>query len=314
MKRYGFGVDVGGTTCKIGLFETTGQIIDKWEISTNTADNGKAILPEVAASLKAKMAEKNISKDDIEGIGVGIPGPVRSDGSVSRCVNLGWTNIHVPKELEVMMEGITVKAGNDANVAALGEMWQGGGKGYENVIMVTLGTGVGGGIIIGEKIIPGTNGAGGEIGHMIVNPQEAIACNCGRKGCLEQYTSATGITRLAKERLGEEHEKSLLDAARVISAKSVFDAYKEGDKIAKEIIEKFAYILGSTLSNIACVVDPEVFVIGGGVSKAGQPLIDVVEKHFKEVAFSSCQDTKFALASLGNDAGMYGCVKLILGE
>lgn len=314
MKRYGFGVDIGGTTCKIGLFETTGQVIDKWEIPTNTEDNGKAILPNVAASLKAKMAEKNISKDEIEGIGVGLPGPVRSDGSVSTCVNLGWKNVHVPNELEVMMEGISVKAGNDANVAALGEMWEGGGKGYKNVVMVTLGTGVGGGIIIGESIVAGTNGAGGEIGHMTVNPHEVIACNCGRKGCLEQYASATGITRLAKERLEKDHEKSLLDQAEEISAKAVFDAYKEGDSIAEEIVEKFAYILGSTLSNIACVVDPEVIVIGGGVSKAGQPLIDAVEKHFKEAAFSSCKDTKFALASLGNDAGIYGCVKLILGE
>lgn len=314
MKKYGFGVDIGGTTCKIGLFETTGQIIDKWEISTNTAENGKNILSDVAASLKAKMAEEGIRKEEVEGIGVGIPGPVRSDGSVAVCVNLGWKNVHVPKELEVMMEGIMVRAGNDANVAALGEMWQGGGKGYENVVMVTLGTGVGGGIIINEKIIAGTNGAGGEIGHVTVNPYETIACNCGRKGCLEQYTSATGITRLANERLAAEHETSLLDSAAEISAKAVFDAYKEGDKIAAEIVEKFGRILGGALSNFACVVDPEVFVMGGGVSKAGEVLIDVVQKHFKEVAFSSCEDTKFALASLGNDAGMYGCVRMILGE
>lgn len=314
MKKYGFGVDIGGTTCKIGLFETTGQIIDKWEIPTNTAEGGKNILPNVAASLKAKMAEEGIRKEEVEGIGVGIPGPVRSDGSVGVSVNLGWKNVHVPKELEVMMEGIMVKAANDANVAALGEMWQGGGKGYENVVMVTLGTGVGGGIIINERIIAGTNGAGGEIGHVVVNPDEAIACNCGRKGCLEQYTSATGITRLAKERLATEHETSLLDTAPEISAKAVFDAYKEGDRIAAEIVEKFGRILGNALSNIACVVDPEVFVIGGGVSKAGEVLIEVVQKYFKEAAFSSCEDTKFALASLGNDAGMYGCVRMVLGE
>lgn len=314
MKKYGFGVDIGGTTCKIGLFETTGQIIDKWEIPTNTTEGGKNILSDVAASLKAKMAEESIGKEEIEGIGVGIPGPVRSDGSVAVCVNLGWKNVHVPKELEVMMEGIRVKAGNDANVAALGEMWQGGGKGYENVVMVTLGTGVGGGIIVNEKIVAGTNGAGGEIGHMTVNPYETIACNCGRKGCLEQYASATGITRLAKEALAVEHETSLLDTAEEISAKAVFDAYKENDKLAAQIVEKFADILGNALSNVASVVDPEVFVIGGGVSKAGEVLIEAVQKHFKEAAFSSYKDTKFTLASLGNDAGMYGCVKMILGE
>lgn len=314
MKKYGFGVDIGGTTCKIGLFETTGQIVDKWEIPTNTQEGGKNVLSDVAASLKAKMAERAIDKEEVEGIGIGIPGPVRGDGSVSVCVNLGWKNMHVPKEMEVLMEGIRVKAANDANVAALGEMWQGGGKGYENVVMVTLGTGVGGGIIINEKIVPGTNGAGGEIGHATVNPHETIACNCGRCGCLEQYASATGITRLAKEALAKEHASSLLDNAPEISAKSVFDAYKENDELAVEIVNKFAGILGKTLSNVACVVDPEIFVIGGGVSKAGQPLIDVVEKHFKESAFSSCEDTKFALASLGNDAGMYGCVRMIIGE
>lgn len=314
MKKYGFGVDIGGTTCKIGLFETTGQIIDKWEIPTDKVEEGKNILPNIAASLKAKMAEEGITKDDVEGIGVGIPGPVRCDGSVSVCVNLGWKNVHVPKELEDMMEGIKVMAGNDANVAALGEMWQGGGKGHEDVVMVTLGTGVGGGIIVGGKMVAGSNGAGGEIGHITVNPHDSIACNCGRKGCLEQYASATGITRLAKERLASEHESSPLDTAEEISAKAVFDAYKEGDKTAEEIVEKFGRILGSALSNIACVADPEIFVIGGGVSKAGETLIDVVKKYYREAAFAPCEDTRFALASLGNDAGMYGCVKLILGE
>lgn len=314
MKKYGFGVDIGGTTCKIGLFETTGQIVDKWEIPTDTTDSGKNILPNIAASLKTKMADAGISKDEIEGIGVGLPGPVRSDGSVAVCVNLGWKNVHVPNELEVMMEGIRVRAGNDANVATLGEMWQGGGKGYKNVVMITLGTGVGGGIIVGEKMVAGTNGAAGEIGHITVNPHEHIACNCGRKGCLEQYTSATGITRLAKEALAADHEASLLDDAEEISAKAVFDAYKEDDKLAAQIVEKFANILGSALSNLACVVDPEVFVIGGGVSKAGAPLIEAVEKAYEKSAVSFCKGTRFALATLGNDAGMYGCVRLILGE
>ncbi|MEG1291398.1 MAG: ROK family glucokinase [Lachnospiraceae bacterium] len=316
MKKYGFGIDIGGTTCKIGLFETTGQIVEKWEITTNTTECGKHILSNVADSLNKKMKEKGIAREEIEGIGIGVPGPVRGDGSVSTCVNLGWKNMHVPKEMEVLMEGITVKAGNDANVAALGEMWQGGGKGYENVVMVTLGTGVGGGIIINERIVAGTNGAGGEIGHITVNRQESIPCNCGRKGCLEQYASATGIARLARECLSKEHAPSSLDSIELekVIAKDVFDAYKTGDTLAKEMIEKFADILGNALANIACVVDPEVIVIGGGVSKAGEVLLDVVQKHFKEVAFSSCAETKFALASLGNDAGMYGCVKLIIGE
>ncbi len=312
MKKYGFGVDIGGTTCKIGLFETTGQLVEKWEIPTDTQEAGKNILPDVAASLKGKMQERGIPKEEVEGIGIGIPGPVQADGSVAVCVNLGWKNINVPKDLEPLMDGIPVKAGNDANVAALGEMWQGGGKGCKSLIMVTLGTGVGGGIIIDEQIVPGTHGAGGEIGHIVVNPHEKIACNCGRKGCLEQYCSATGIVRLAKEFLAEEHGPSLLDDVQEISAKAVFDTYKENDELAVKIVEKFARILGRALSSFACVTDPEVFVIGGGVSKAGTPLIDVVNKYYKEAAFSSCTDTKFALASLGNDAGMYGCARLIL--
>ncbi|EOS48500.1 ROK family glucokinase [Lachnospiraceae bacterium JLR.KK009] len=312
MKKYGFGVDIGGTTCKIGLFETTGQLVEKWEIPTNTQDAGKNILPDVAASLNGKMQERGISRDEIEGIGIGIPGPVQADGSVAVCVNLGWKNVDVPKEMGALMEGILVKAGNDANVAALGEMWQGGGKGCKSLIMVTLGTGVGGGIIVDEKIVAGTHGAGGEIGHIVVNPHEKIACNCGRKGCLEQYCSATGIVRIAKEFLAEGHEASLLDKAEEVSAKTVFDTYKENDALAVKIVEKFAYILGHALSNFACVTDPEVFVIGGGVSKAGEPLIEIVNKYYKKDAFSSCTDIKFALASLGNDAGMYGCVRLIL--
>ncbi len=312
MKKYGYGVDIGGTTCKIGLFETNGTILEKWEIPTNTQEAGKNILSDVAESLKKNMKERGISKEELEGIGVGLPGPVRIDGIVPVCVNLGWKNVHVSKEMEVLMDNIPVKAANDANVAALGEMWQGGGKGCANVVLVTLGTGVGGGIIVNGEIVSGSNGAGGEIGHITVNPHEEIFCNCGRKGCLEQYASATGIKRLAKERLATEHETSVLDEDEEISAKTVFDAYKRGDKTAVEIVDKFARILGNALSNIACVADPEVFVIGGGVSKAGDPLLEAVKKYYCQAAFSSCTDTRFALASLGNDAGMYGCVKLIL--
>lgn len=312
MKKYAFGVDLGGTTCKMGLFETTGNLLEKWEIPTDTSDEGKNILPDIARSLKENMEEQIISKDDIEGIGIGLPGPVRSDGVVPVCVNLGWKNINVAKELGTLMDGIKVKAANDANVAALGEMWQGGGRGSKNLVMVTLGTGVGGGIIIDGEIMTGSNGAGGEIGHITVNPHETVACNCGRKGCLEQYASATGIVRLARKHLAEEHQSSILEELGEISAKEVFDVYKNGDKTAEAIVEEFARILGNALSNLACVLDPEVFVIGGGVSKAGKPLLDAVEKYYRQSAFSSCDFIRFALASLGNDAGIYGCVKLVL--
>ena len=311
MKKYGFGVDIGGTTCKIGLFETSGKMLDKWEIPTNKADNGGHILDDVAASNDEKMKSASIAKEDVEGIGVGVPGPVLEDGSVSVCVNLGWGQIQVADELS-SKTGLPVKVGNDANVAALGEMWQGGGKGYTGVVMVTLGTGVGGGIIHNGKIIPGANGAGGEIGHITVNTEEKDTCGCGRHGCLEQYASATGIVRMAKKLLAEKDAESSLRGFEPLTAKDIFDEAKKGDALALEAVEILGETLGMALSNIACVVNPQVFVIGGGVSRAGDILIDTVAKHFKEHAFASCKNTKFALASLGNDAGMYGCVQMIL--
>lgn len=312
MKKYGFGVDVGGTTCKIGLFETTGALLDKWEIKTDISDNGSHILADVAVALKGKMTEQNIAPEEVQGIGIGVPGSVRSNGIVNVCVNLGWKNVAVESELSAMMDNITVKAGNDANVAALGEMWQGGAKGYRDVVMVTLGTGVGGGIIVGGKIVAGAHGAGGEIGHITMNPKETEACGCGRKGCLEQYSSATGVVRLAQQVLAAEHEKSVLDSLADVTAKDVFDAYKADDQTAKVIVDQFAAVLGKALGKVACVVDPEIFVIGGGVSKAGQPLIDAVQKAYQKEAFSVCGEAKFALATLGNDAGIYGCVQLVL--
>lgn len=312
MKKYGFGVDVGGTTCKLGLFETTGALLEKWEIPTDTSDNGKNILDDVAAALKEKMAEKQMSVEDIQGIGIGVPGPVNSKGVVLFCDNLGWGRVDVADELMEKMDGIPVKAGNDANAAALGEMWQGGGKGYQDVVMVTLGTGVGGGIIIGGKVVDGAHGAGGEIGHITMNPYETEACGCGRKGCLEQYSSATGLVRLGRKALAEEHEATVLDSVKEVTAKVIFDAYKDGDKVAADIVGEFAAVLGRGLSIVACVADPEIFVIGGGVSKAGQSLLDAVQKVYEKEAYGACKGTKFALATLGNDAGIYGCMQMIL--
>lgn len=313
MKKYGFGVDIGGTTCKIGLFETTGGLVEKWEIPTRKENNGENILPDVAAFITAKMVEKDILKGDIQGIGIGVPGPVTGEGVVLKCVNLGWDVINVAKDMEERT-GFTVKVGNDANVAALGEMWQGGGKGYQNVIMVTLGTGVGGGIIIDGNIVNGSNGAGGEIGHIFVDETEEETCGCGKRGCLEQYASATGVVRLAKRALAADHRESTLRSVDEISAKAVFDAAKEGDVIALEVVEKMGSFLGTALANIACVADPEVFVIGGGVSKAGTIVTESIRKYYIERAFHSCRNANFALAELGNDAGVYGCVYLLLSD
>lgn len=311
MKKYGFGVDVGGTTIKMGFFETSGMLIDKWEIKTDTSNGGENILSDIAKAIDNKLAQEGISKNDVQGVGVGVPGPVNSKGIVLKCVNLGWGVFNVEEEL-ASLTGLKVKAGNDANVAALGEMWQGAGKGSEDMVMVTLGTGVGGGIIVDGKVIAGANGAGGEIGHITVNNDEIEACNCGQYGCLEQYTSATGIVRMAKRKLAKTDEETSLRAVEELSAKTIFDEAKKGDKIAGELVEELGKILGGTLSNIAAVTNPEVIVIGGGVSKAGQILIDTIHKHFTESVFHACKDTRFALAGLGNDAGMYGCVKMLL--
>lgn len=311
MKKYGFGVDVGGTTIKMGFFETDGKLLDKWEIKTDTTNGGENILSDIAKSIDNKLAQEGISKSDVQGIGVGVPGPVNSKGVVLKCVNLGWGVFNVEEALS-NLTGLMVKAGNDANVAALGEMWQGAGKGSEDMIMVTLGTGVGGGIIVDGKVIAGANGAGGEIGHITVNNDEIEACNCGQYGCLEQYTSATGIVRMAKRKLAKTDEETSLRAVEELSAKTIFDEAKKGDKIAGELVEELGKILGGTLSNIAAVTNPEVIVIGGGVSKAGQILIDTIHKHFTESVFHACKDTRFVLAGLGNDAGMYGCVKMLL--
>ncbi len=311
MKEYCFGIDVGGTTVKCGLFSVKGDILDKWEIPTRTENNGVNILPDVAATIDAKIQEKGIARDTIAGVGVGIPGPVNEDGAVICAVNLHWGYVELEKELE-KLTGLTVKAGNDANVAALGEMWKGGGAGYHNVVMVTLGTGVGGGIIVNGKIVTGTHGAGGEIGHIHVEDDETLSCNCGNQGCLEQYASATGVVRLANRMLEATDKASVLRNEEV-TAKAVFDAVKAGDELAMEVAEKFGKYLGTALAVIAGVVDPEVFVIGGGVSKAGKILLDYVEKYYKKYVFQGSRDCAFALAELGNDAGICGAAKLVLG-
>ena len=311
MAKYVFGVDIGGTTVKLGLFNIDGEVLDKWEITTRKEDGGAYILKDIAESVEAKMAEKNIDKSDVTGVGMGVPGPVKEDGTVMKCVNLGWGMFNAAEELSGLL-GLPVKEGNDANMAALGEYWQGGGKEYKSIIMVTLGTGVGGGIIINGKMMAGVNGAGGEIGHMTVDLDEQDKCNCGKKGCLEQYASATGIVRLANRALQSSDKPSKLRDVKTISAKEIFDAAKEGDELAQSLAEEHGKYLGLALANVACVVDPDAFVIGGGVSKAGDILIDITKKYFEEYAFHACRNASFKLATLGNDAGIFGAAASIL--
>lgn len=311
MPKYGFGIDIGGTTIKFGFFKIDGTLINKWEVNTRKEENGKYILEDISKEIKVKMKEKGIYRNDVVGVGLGVPGPVIEDGTVLKCVNLGWGIFNVEQTLSEMID-LPVKAGNDANVAALGEMWQGGGKGYKNILMVTIGTGVGGGVIINGNIISGAHGAGGEIGHIKVVKNETEVCGCGKTGCLEQYASANGIVKEAKRLLNKDDSASVLRDFDEITSKVIFDSAKEGDKLANKLVEKLGEKLGYALASVSCVCDPEVFVIGGGVSKAGSILINSVQKYFKQKAFHACEGTKFELAKLGNDAGIYGGVKLVL--
>ncbi|MCM1263185.1 MAG: ROK family glucokinase [Butyrivibrio sp.] len=311
MADYVFGVDVGGTTVKLGLFDINGNVLDKWEIPTRTEDGGKNILSDIAAAIKAKMGQKNITQADVAGVGVGVPGPVDGDGVVQGAVNLGWGTFNIKEELTALLDGMCVEGGNDANVAALGEMWKGGGQGHKNLVAVTLGTGVGGGIIINGEIVTGAAGAGGEIGHIHVEDNEKEQCGCGNYGCLEEYASATGIVRLAKRTLAASSKDSVLRSGEV-SAKTVFDAVKDKDELAIEVAEKFGEYLGKGLGIIAGVVNPEIFVIGGGVSKAGEVLFDYIRPSFEATVFHGCKDAVFALATLGNDAGIFGAAKMVL--
>ena len=314
MSKYVVGVDVGGTTVKLGLFTVDGDVISKWEIPTRTKDDGSHILPDIADSIKKEIVAHDFSAEDVAGVGIGVPGPVDDKGVVHKAVNLGWKNeFSIVETMGRLLPGMPVCGGNDANVAALGEMWKGGGRGCENLVAVTLGTGVGGGIIVGGRLLNGATGAGGEIGHIHIEDNETEACGCGNYGCLEEYASATGIVRLANRELEASSDPSVLRDTEV-SAKSVFDAVKSGDALAIRVAEKFGEYLGKGLAIIAGVVNPEVFVIGGGVSKAGEILFDYIRPAFEKTVFHGSKDTRFALATLGNDAGIYGAAKLILGN
>lgn len=313
MSQYVIGADIGGTTVKLGVFSMEGSLVDKWEIPTRTEEEGRYILQDIADSCLAYMDKQGLERKDFAGIGMGVPGTVNEDGSVNTCVNLGWGYREVRREMEEILK-IPAWADNDANAAGLGEMWKGGAKGMTNLIMVTLGTGVGGGIIIDGKTIRGSRGYGGEIGHITIHPEETLSCNCGRKGCLEQYCSANGIARLARAGLESWEGTTRLADLEEITCRDVFDAAKDGDEYALARVEAFGKDLGMTLANLAAITDPQVFVIGGGVSKAGKMVTDVVEKYFRRYALAGQREVGFRLAVLGNDAGIYGCARLALGD
>lgn len=311
MDKYCFGVDIGGTGIKIGLFNSEGDMLDNWTFATRRTEDGRDVLKDAASFIENIRIDKGLDKEQILGIGVGIPGPVNDNGDVLELANLGIGGFNIEKEMSDLT-GLKVKAGNDANVAALGEQWKGIGKGFKNMVMVTLGTGVGGGVIHNGRIIAGSVGAGGEIGHIPVNYNEKETCGCGKRGCLEQYASATGIVRLAKQALKINPKGSLLANTEDISAKMVFDYAKQGDELALKVVDEACRYLGIALAAVAQVLDPEAFVIGGGVSKAGEILITHIKKHYEPNVMKALKDRAFLIASLGNDAGIYGCARLIL--
>ena len=304
MHKYIIGTDIGGTSVKLGLFTKEGELVHKWEIRTDRTDGGEKVPQDIAATVKETLESRNIDTADVIGMGIGVPGPVKSDGTVMKCPNLGWGIFNVADRMKELT-GINCAALNDANAAALGEMWQGTAKGFKNLVFVTLGTGVGGGIIVEGKVISGTHGGGGEIGHILVNPEEQDVCGCGCRGHLEQYASATGLCRVTRKLLKEGRLASGL-SSDYLSAKMVFDAAKSGDELAKEAVEIMCRYLAQAFSGIAATVDPEVFLIGGGVSKAGPIITDTVKKYYVPQNMNVLKNPAFELATLGNDAGIFG--------
>lgn len=312
--KYCVGVDVGGTTVKIGIFEAEGTLLRKWEIPTRKDGGGKQFIADTAESIGKNLEELAIGREDVLGVGMGVPGPVVANGYVEVCVNLGLSKCYPAKELSEAMDGMKVVLGNDANIAALGEMWQGAGKGHNSLCMVTLGTGVGGGLVNEGHIISGVHGAAGEIGHMHVNDEEPEACNCGGHGCLEQYASATGIVRVAKRKLAATIRPSCMrEFGESLTAKDVCDCAKAGDAVALESVRYSMRKLALILSHIALGTDPKVFVIGGGVSKAGSFLTDMIQEYLHDYTrILKDSEDAVVLAELGNDAGIYGAAKLVL--
>ncbi|MDN3018524.1 ROK family glucokinase [Paenibacillus sp. BSR1-1] len=311
------GVDLGGTTTKIAFISMNGVIVHKWEIPTDNSNEGQNITSNIAKSINEKLNELGANREQLIGIGMGAPGPVDyKTGIILNVVNLGWKDNYPLKESLEAATSLPAVIENDANCAALGEMWQGAGNGAKDLVCVTLGTGVGGGVIANGNIVQGVNGAAGEIGHITSIPFGGAPCNCGKTGCLETVASATGIVRLGNEALlidgsnGELAEKHAANGN--ITAKDVFDSARNGDLLAKKVLDDVSFHLGFALANIANTLNPEKIVLGGGVSKAGDILLKSVRENFEKYAFSSVKDsTKLAVATLGNDAGVLGAAYLI---
>ncbi|WP_405725465.1 ROK family glucokinase [Anaerotignum sp.] len=312
--KYCFGIDIGGTTVKIGLVAENGEIVTRWEVPTRKGSDPTGLLEDVKASLEACMAERKIGQADILGIGMAAPGPVTADGVLHGCVNIGWGDVDLDDLAEEVIGISPVRLGNDARVAALGEAAYGAGKGAKSMLMLTLGTGVGGGVVLDGHILMGSSGVAGEIGHMTIDPYETETCGCGKTGCLEQYASATGMVRAAEKFLQEKTDDSVLRQLKQVTAKDLWDAAKDGDKLANEITDFVCDRLGAAIANATYLVDTETVVIGGGVCAAGKFLLDKIENAYNAKVFAHSRNKRFALAELGNDAGIRGAAALILQD
>lgn len=315
MEKWLVGVDLGGTTTKLAFLNQNGDILQKWEIETDVSEKGKNITTNIATAISEKLKEMGEIEERLLGIGMGAPGPVDGEtGVIYEAINLGWTNYPL-RDLLAEATGLPVVVDNDANMAALGEMWKGAGNGARDLVCVTLGTGVGGGVIANGAIVQGVSGAAGEFGHVIVELEGGATCNCGLNGCLETVASATGIVRLAMRELdanGDSHLAYILRQNGHITAKDVADCAKQGDNYAQSVFDRVSFYLGYVLANVANTLNPEKIVIGGGVSKAGDILLNNVRKYFQQFTFSQVRkSTSLAIANLGNDAGVIGAAWLI---
>lgn len=311
------GVDLGGTTTKFAILTVEGDIQQRWSIDTNVLDEGAHIIPDIIESINHHMKLYDMTADQFAGIGMGSPGTVdRKLGTVIGAYNLNWKTLQQAKKEIEAGTGIEFAIDNDANVAALGERWKGAGENDDNVAFVTLGTGVGGGIISDGHLLHGTAGSAGEIGHITVDPKGYL-CTCGKHGCLETVASATGVVRVARdmaeEYAGTSQLKQILDDGNEISSKITFDLAKQGDPLAKMVVDKVAKYLGIALGNVGNTLNPAFIVIGGGVSAAGTFLLDQVQAYFDEYTFPQVRETtKLKLAELGNVAGVIGAASLAL--
>lgn len=319
-EKWVVGVDLGGTTTKLAFINQSGDIIHKWEIPTDNRENGKYITINIGKTVDETLAELGQTKEKLIGIGMGAPGPVDyENGVLYNTVNLGWEdNYPLQKELETVTS-LPAAIDNDANCAALGEMWKGAGAGAKDLVCVTLGTGVGGGVITNGAIVQGVSGAAGEIGHITSIPNGGAPCNCGKTGCLETVASATGIVRLANEKLQNQEKdsqlKSILLSTGKIAAKDVFDCARDGDAVSLEVVEEVAFHLGLALANLGSTLNPVQIVLGGGVSKAGTILLDKVQANFDKYAFQRVKEsTEISIAILGNDAGVIGAAWLAMAK